>query len=572
MNRCVFAVLVAVGAVGAVGGAARAQNDVPPSAYVDTILVANNKSYTPLCIVDPLIGNGWGIALRPPGAGGHLWISNASTGTTTVYVGDVHTPGGFVPLHQDDLKVVNIPIGKAILPDAGRPATDLSIPTGQVFNHSTTDFVVSGEELTAAAKFIFVTGDGTISGWTEVRNPDGTMRRQTKSVIMIDNSHLYDDERLRYTGCAVTEEPRGNRLYVCDWTGEKVIAFDHEWKPIPLAPDKFHHPSPAEIWRPWNIQYLHTGPKGEGRLWVTFNKSEDPWEEYPEFGAVAEFDLEGNFIRKLTQTMDKDAWADSELRDPWGLAIAPTNFGPLSGMLLVANFGDGTIPAFDLQTGTFVDFVRDARGEPIVVDGIWGITFGNGVALGDTNALYYAAGPNAEQDGTFGTIRYIPDTRPTIATHPESVRVDAGTPATLRVDAPAPVRLEYAWEINRSGRWAGVADGELAGVGVITGAATEALTVAPVSGASAEFRAVVKSPGGSVTSRGATLSSSGPALDVTRDGRVDALDVSAYIETWNAARERRTLDADWNADGAVNSADVRAFLAAWRAATQTAVK
>ncbi len=558
MNR--IAAMVAAGVAGVIAGTAAGQNT-----YVDTILVANDASYNPLRLVDPLIGNGWGVTLRPPGAGGHFWISNASTGTTTTYVGDVHGPNGFVPLFQDELKFVNIPIGKAVLPDVNRPATDISIPTGQVFNHSSTDFVVSAEGVTAAAKFIFVTGDGTISGWTEVKNPDATMRRQTKSVIMVDNSHLYDDERLRYTGCAVTEEPSGNRLYVCDWTGEKVIAFDHLWNEIPIATDKFHLPSPGEIWRPWNIQYFRSGPNAQGRLWVTFNKAEDPWEEYPEFGAVAEFDLDGNFIRGLTDTLSDDPLANSDLRDPWGLAIAPANFGPFSGMMLVANFGDGTIPAFDLKTGKFVDFVRDANGEPIVVDGIWGITFGNGVALGDANALYYAAGPNIEQDGAFGTIRFIPDTCPKIQGQPASVRASAGDPAMLRVSAPSPVRCKYQWQVRRGAQWENAVDAELPGLGALSGTASEALSVVTAPGAAAEFRVVVSNAGGSVTSDVASLTSAGLELDVTGDGAIDGHDVAGFVDAWFNARERGTLGADWNADAVLDSDDLREYVRSWRA-------
>src|SRR5262249_46205691 len=91
---------------------------------------------------------------------------------------------------------------------------------------------------------------------------------------------------------------------------------------------------------------------------------------------------------------------------PWGLAIAPKTFGPFSGALLVANFGDGTIAAFDLATGAFRDYLRDQTGAPLIEDGVWGLAFGNGVSLGDADSLYYTAGPNAEQDGIFGRLRY----------------------------------------------------------------------------------------------------------------------------------------------------------------------
>jgi uncharacterized protein (TIGR03118 family) len=539
--------------------AAQAQN-----AYVDTVLVANLPEYNPLNIVDPLLVNGWGIALRPPGAGGHFWISNAGTGTTTTYVGDVHSPAGFVPMYQDSLTVVDIPIGAGTLPD-GRPVTEVSIPTGQVFNHSSTDFVVSGEGITAASKFIFVTGEGTISGWTEFRDAQGVLHRQTKSVITIDNSIWYDDERLIYTGAAVTDFPSGNILYVTNWTFERVEMYDHNWNPIAVPEGRFQISSPGEVWRPWNIQYLRTGPKGEGRIWVAFNKAEDPWEEYADFGAVAEFDLEGNLIRRMTQTLDRDPLADSDLRDPWGLAVAPDNFGPFSGMLLVANFGDGTIPAFDLETGDFVDFLRDSTGAPLVVDGIWGFVFGNGVALGDSNALYYAAGPNGEADGTFGSIRYIPDTCPVIEQQPVSAEAKPGSTATFSARVAMPVRMALQWQVRRGDDWVDAVDGPLAGVGELSGAQTATLEIGAVAkGASAEFRLRITNLCNFTTSHAVTLTGgAGCAADFNGDTVVNSTDVSDFVNAWFDDQVAGTLVTDWDGNGVVNSTDVSEFINAW---------
>jgi uncharacterized protein (TIGR03118 family) len=94
------------------------------------------------------------------------------------------------------------------------------------------------------------------------------------------------------------------------------------------------------------------------------------------------------------------------LNSPWGLAIAPENFGPVAGSLLVGNFGDGTIAAFDLSSGQFRDYLCDDTGKLIQIDGLWGLVFGNGVSLGDSDSLYFTAGPNGEQDGIFGRLRY----------------------------------------------------------------------------------------------------------------------------------------------------------------------
>jgi uncharacterized protein (TIGR03118 family) len=390
--------LTAALGVAALVSAAGAQNS-----YRDTVLVASHAHYNPSVMVDPLLLNGWGVAIRPPGAGGHFWISNSGSGTTTTYVGDVNG----APLSQDSLRVVAIGRGKGVRHD-GRPTTDTPQPTGQVYNSSSTDFMVTGEGITAASKFIFVTAEGTISGWTQVPDPSnpGHFRNQTTSVVMFDRSQEFDDDRLIYTGCAVTDYPSDNRLYVTDLTGNRVEVFDKDFKRVTLPPGRFRYPGQREDFVPWNIQYFRSGPNHEGRLWVAYCQTEEPWEQMTDTGDVCEFDLDGNFLRRLHQSVHDDPYANGELRAPWGLAIAPADFGPLSNSLLVANFGDGTIAAYDLATARFIDFVRDRDGQPIAIDGIWGLTFGNGVALGDSNALYYTAGPNGEQDGLFGSIRY----------------------------------------------------------------------------------------------------------------------------------------------------------------------
>src|SRR5262249_15023794 len=153
-------------------------------------------------------------------------------------------------------------------------------------------------------------------------------------------SQQFDDDRFRFSGCAITDFASGNRLYVANFNEEKVEVYDGGFQPVNLAAGAFRYPDQPDGFVPWNIAYFHTCPNHEGRVWVTYTLKEEPWEEDPAFGAVAEFDLDGHFIRRVTTSLDTDPYADSELRDPWGIAIAPGNFGPLSGKLLVANFGD----------------------------------------------------------------------------------------------------------------------------------------------------------------------------------------------------------------------------------------
>jgi uncharacterized protein (TIGR03118 family) len=344
--------------------------------YVQVNLVANTADYSAR-LIDPLLVNPWGVALRPPGAGGHWWTSNAGTGTTTTYVGDVFG----IPIHQDELKVVKIPSSKVY----AHLAETVSRPTGQVYNGSATDFWVKGEGREGPAKFIFCTLDGSVSGWTT---------DMTTAVNMIDDSALGS----MYTGLAVTTHEKNNRLYVCNLGLERLDIFDHEFKPIIVSGD-FLDPNVPTAYSHYNIQYI------DGVLFVAWARvGDDPGEEdaYPGYGYLSEFDTEGNLLASYEHTLDQNA--------PWGIAVAPPNFGALSNAVLVANFGDGRILAYDRKTRKQIDFVRGVDGEPIMIDGIWGLTFGNGVTLGYTNHLYFAAGPNVEVDGIFGKL--VPDWKP----------------------------------------------------------------------------------------------------------------------------------------------------------------
>lgn len=531
--------------------------------YTNTVLVANDPIYQPTIQVDFLLQNPWGMAIRPPGAGGHFWLSNFGSGTTTTYIGDVHTPTGFLPLYQDSLKVVGIELGSGIRDD-GRPRADPAQPTGQVYNYSTTDFVVSGQGITAASKFIFVTGEGTISGWTERTDEQGVLRRQFRSVITIDQSSQYDDDRLRYTGCAITDYPSNNRLYVTNWIENRVEVYDHLWQPVATQPGAFTYPGQGGDYYPFNIQYFRTGPNGEGRLWVAYAQADDPWEQHATTGAVAEFDLDGTFIRRLVISPDTDGFADSELRNPWGLAIAPANFGPLSNTMLVANFGDGTIAGFDLTTMQFVDFLRDNAGEPIIVDGIWGMTFGNGVRLGDLDALYYAAGPNSEIDGTFGSIRLTSTLCPVIATQPAPLtQACPGDSVTLTIAAPGPAAQTYQWERLQADQWLPLTDGPVEGVGIVGGSTSPHLTLAAAV-ASATLRCTLSTPCGSLSSDISQLSITpcGPACnpDMNADGVTDQGDVDFLVNVIAGADNPANIDTDFNHDGVSDQGDIDALV------------
>jgi len=221
-----------------------------------------------------------------------------------------------------------------------------------------------------------------------------------------------------FTGVAMSAETqRKNRLYVADFHNRTIRVFDDRWTDITQSvPFELPANLPSNL-SPYNIQQL------AGRLYVTFASvdltGEEPGADVPGpgNGRLAEYDLDGRLLRVFVDA--------GRLNSPWGLAIAPPAFGPLAGSLLVANFGDGTIAAFDLWIGAFRDVLRDGSGTPLEIDGIWGLAFGNGVSLGDADSLYYTAGPNGEQDGVFGRLRYSdskpgPPSRAGVAPVPES--------------------------------------------------------------------------------------------------------------------------------------------------------
>jgi uncharacterized protein (TIGR03118 family) len=194
-----------------------------------------------------------------------------------------------------------------------------------------------------------------------------------------------------YFGLAIS--PQNDKLYLANF-GEKpgITVLDDSFKVVENA--GFENPFPAEEkWAPFNVQTVGTS------IFVAYAEQGAPGEEEPGTGKgrLAEFTVNGALIN----TWD----GGNYLNAPWGITAAPSDgFGPNSGKLLVSNFGDGTIAVFDRAKHTAIDFLRRPDGNRIEIDGIWGIVFGNGVALGERNALYFAAGPGPETDGVFGRL------------------------------------------------------------------------------------------------------------------------------------------------------------------------
>ena len=305
---------------------------------------------------DPDLVNGWGLTRS---SGSPFWVSDNVTGKSTLYNGAGQKLG----------LVVTIP------PAPGTTVT--GSPTGDVFNitvgNPTPSFsvskTVSNVVKSGTAIFLFDTLDGTISGWSP--GVDGT-----HAIIAADRSSF----GAVYTGLAITSDSSGDFLYAADnGPNSRIDVFDKNFNLVRSFTDPAIHGGFA----PYGIQNIG------GKLWVTFggNKSSA--------GFVDEFDTAGNVLLRI----------NGPLHSPWGLAMAPADFGPFSGTLLVANnVPDGRINAFDPASGAFLGTLRDTNGQAIVINQIWAIQFGNGGNGGQPNQLFFTAGPNNYANGLFGMI------------------------------------------------------------------------------------------------------------------------------------------------------------------------
>jgi uncharacterized protein (TIGR03118 family) len=309
---------------------------------------------------DPNLVNPWGIAFS---AAGPFWVSDNRTGLSTVY-NSSGTPSTLV---------VTIP------PPAGG-ATPTK-PTGIVFN-STTNFTVSSN---AVAHFIFATEGGTIAGWNS----------GTSAVVKVDNSAA----GAIYKGLAIGSSGGSNYLYAANFHAGTVEVYDANYKPAALA-GSFSDPSVPAGFAPFNIQNLG------GQLFVAYAKQDTlRTNDVPGTGNgyISIFSTSGNLVKSLA--------SGGVLNSPWGLAIAPSDFGAFSGSLLVGNFGNGQINAFDSLTGTFLGALKDPSSNPISILGLWGLIAGNGGNGGDNHTLYFAAGvPGTsaiQSHGLFGSISAV---------------------------------------------------------------------------------------------------------------------------------------------------------------------
>jgi uncharacterized protein (TIGR03118 family) len=351
--------LAASTALGLAACGGNSDNNSSPALTAGTfkasILVSDGSVAAPH--IDPNLKNGWGVAFNPTGP---FWVADNATQKSTLYDGN----GVVQPL------VVTLPAAAS-----GQPAS----PTGMLFN-TTPDFSITANGATSNAVFMWATLAGTIAAWSP-------KVLQTQAVTVHDDGA----GAAEYTGLTIASNAGASTLYAADFHNGKVDMFDKTFTKL-VVPGAFTDPSLPAGLNPFGIQavgstifvsYALLGPDGLRQA------------NGPGNGVVDAFDTAGHLLRRIA--------TGGVLNSPWGMAVAPANFGAFSNDLLVGNFGDGTINAFNPTTGASMGALTQADGTKVTQPGIWGIEFGNNVDSQPLNTLFFAAGPTPTT-GVFGRI------------------------------------------------------------------------------------------------------------------------------------------------------------------------
>jgi uncharacterized protein (TIGR03118 family) len=353
--RTVLALSVVAGLV-ALGTAAPAAGGQPRNAYHQTNLVSDLPGLAQL--TDPDLVNPWGLAAGPATP---AWVADNGTDKATIYPGFVNGS----PIQKAGL-VVNIPGGA---------------PTGQVFN-PTPGFVVRSGAASGPALFLFDSEAGLVTGWNPgVPPPPPSTQAQVGASV----------PDAIYKGLAIATTPAGTFLYGADFHHGRIDVFDSGFNRVHLS-GSFRDRGLPRGFAPFNIQELG------GLLYVAYAKQDAAAEDEvagPGLGFVDVYSTSGHLLRRLLRR--------GHLNAPWGLVLAPAGFGRFSGDLLVGNFGDGRINAYDPTTGAFRGHLRHEDGSPIEIEGLWALRFGNGVT-GNPTTLLFTAGIDDEAHGLFGAI------------------------------------------------------------------------------------------------------------------------------------------------------------------------
>jgi len=340
--------------------------------YTQTNLVSDISGTTP----DTNLVNPWGLTRGPATP---FWVSNNGTGTSTLYDGLGNRFPAASPL------IVTVP------PPKGASANTKATPTGVVFNGSQDFAVAPGKP----ALFIFVTEDGTISGWNATVDLHN-------AILMKDNSK----DHAVYKGATIAEFNGKRYLYVANFHSGHIEVYDSGFNRVTLKGDAFSQdeddddgdfePSRSRDLSPFNVQNVG------GNLVVTYAKPDEARKDDVKgagLGAVAIFTPGGKLLARLQH----GDW----LNAPWGVALAPSDFGEFSHALLIGNFGSGQVAAYNPFTLKFMGLMRNPDDSILTIDGLWALVFGNGANSAAYNALFFTAGIQDEAHGLFGSIKAV---------------------------------------------------------------------------------------------------------------------------------------------------------------------
>jgi uncharacterized protein (TIGR03118 family) len=311
---------------------------------------------------DPDLVNAWGVAFNP---NGFVWVADNGTGLSTLYDGN----------GVKNSLIVTIPVVNGTAP---------GVPTGITFS-SSNDFQIPTPTGDAASRFLFATEDGGIFGWA----PGLTVAVQKVPAAGVITTAVYK-------GIAVAGNGTGHQIYAADFHNKKIDVFDATFNPVGTT-GGFVDPNIPSSFGPFNIMNIN------GDLYVAYAMKETDGDDEVAgqgLGFVDAFTADGVLIRRIATR--------GNLNAPWGMAIAPISFGRFGNALLVGNFGDGTINAFDLKNGTSLGQLRNANNQVLAIDGLWGIAFGNGILNQPADVLFFAAGPAEESEGLYGFLTPAP--------------------------------------------------------------------------------------------------------------------------------------------------------------------
>jgi uncharacterized protein (TIGR03118 family) len=340
----------------ALSTAAATPSSASDNSYKLTRLVSDKPGIA--ATTDPNLKNAWGLTA---GAETPWWVANNGTDTSTLYDGDGN-PFSLI------VKVAGA-------------------PTGAVFNGGS-GFVVTHKGASGPSVFLFATESGTIRGWNPAVPLPAPSTRSFKVVDLSGDGAIFK-------GLAIASTGAGDRLYATDFHNGRVDVFNSSFNQV-NTPGAFDDPNLPDGYAPFGIQELG------GHIFVTYAKQDADAEDDVAgagFGFVDMYSLSGALLARVA--------SGGVLNAPWGIAMAPDNFGEFSGDLLIGNFGDGKINIWDVEGDGGFELdgaVHRRNGNDMAIDGLWALQFGTGGIAGPANTLFFTAGPNDEKHGLFGSI------------------------------------------------------------------------------------------------------------------------------------------------------------------------